>query len=52
MKQIAGYLLIYLCALLDRMPWHEDGRWYPCGQRGCMLGLAAKGFELLPEEES
>jgi hypothetical protein len=48
MARIAqGYFLIYLCALIDRIPWYEGGRWYLCGQRGCMHDLAKKGFELL-----
>lgn len=47
MRTVRGYALIYLCALLDRVPTYENGRWYLCGQHGCALGLAAKGFQLL-----
>lgn len=32
--------LLYPCAVLDRIPAYEDGRWYRHGAWGCRLGLS------------
>lgn len=47
MKRIAGWGLILLCAVVDRIPWRDHGKWYWIGQRGCVWGLASKGFEMM-----
>lgn len=49
-SKLAGYALIYLCWVLDHTPWYDEG-WYLFGHRGCVWGVADRGFRMLERNE-